>query len=108
MEQTRAGGRRILTRRAFLALAGAGIAVAAGMPAARAEISPKRFSYEGAAVEISPKGSGAEISVDGVGMEVVDSNGAYRVAGFMYAPQPTPEGLAKRLIENRRRTVGAL
>ncbi len=109
MEQTRADVRRVLTRRAFLAFAGAGIAVAAGIPtAARAEIAPKRFSHEGAAVEISGKGGSAEISVDGVGVEVVASNGAYRAAGFMYAPQPTPEGLAKRLVENRRRIAGGL
>ena len=110
MEHTRADGRRVLTRRAFLALAGAGIAVAAGLPAtARAEIAPKRFAHEGVDVEIAPKkGDGAEISVDGRGFEVVDSNGAYRAAGFMYSPQPTPEELAKRLVENRRRIVRGL
>lgn len=109
MEHRGSGGRRVLTRRAFLTLAGAGIAVAAGLPsAARAEIAPKRFSYEGADVEIAPKGSGAEISVDGLGVEVVDSNGAYRAAGFMYSPQPTPEELAKRLVENRHRIAGGL
>lgn len=89
-----------------MTLAGAGIVVAAGLPsAARAEIATKRFSHEGAAVEISGRGSGVKISVDGRGVEVVDSNGAYRAAGFMYAPQPTPEDLAKRLVENRRRIM---
>ena len=84
--------------------------MAAGLPAtARAEIAPKRFAHEGADVEIAPKkGDGAAISVDGRGFEVVDSNGAYRAAGFMYAPQPTAEGLARRLAENRRRIAGGL
>ena len=109
MEQTRLDRRRVLTRRAFLALAGAGIAVAAGMPtAARAEVATKRFSHEGAKVEIVAKGRGAEIAVDGRGVEVVASNGAYRAAGFMYSPQPTAEELAKRLVENRRRIAGGL
>ena len=106
MEQTGSEGRRVLTRQAFLALAGAGIAVIAGLPAARAEIAPKRFSHEGAALEISGKGGDTEISVDDVGVEVVNSNGAYRAAGFMYSPQPTPEELAKRLVENRRSIAG--
>lgn len=106
MEQAGSEGRRVLTRRAFLALAGAGIAVVAGLPTARAEIAPKRFSHEGAAVEISGKAGDTEISVDGVGVEVVNSNGAYRAAGFMYSPQPTPEELAKRLVENRRSIAG--
>ncbi len=109
MEQRESGGRMVLTRRAFLALAGAGIAVAAGLPAtARAQIAPKRFSYEGATVEIAPKDSGVQISVDGLRVEVVDSNGAYRAAGFMYSPQPTPEALAKRLVENHHRIAGGL
>ncbi len=109
MEQTRADMRRMLTRRAFLALAAAGIAVAAGLPAtARADVAPKRFSHRGADVEIAAKGRGAEISVDGRGVEVVDSNGAYRAAGFMYSPQPTTEELAKRLVENRRRIARGL
>jgi hypothetical protein len=105
MEQRGSGGRRVLTRQAFLTLAGAGIAVVAGMPAAaRAEVAPKRFSYEGTKVEIAPqKGGGLEISVDGKGVKVVDSNGAYRAAEFMYSPQPTPEVLAKRLVDNRAR-----
>jgi hypothetical protein len=106
VEQTGSEGRRVLTRRAFLALASAGIAVVAGLPAARAEIAPKRFSHEGAAVEISGKGGDTEISVDGRGVEVVNSNGAYRAAGFMYSPQPTAEELAKRLVENRRSIAG--
>ena len=109
MEQTRLDRRRMLTRRAFLTLAGAGIAVAAGMPtAARAEVATKRFSHEGAKVEIAAKGRGAEIAVDGRGVEMVSSNGAYRAAGLMYAPQPTAEELAKRLVENRRRIAGGL
>ena len=106
MEQRGSGGRRVLTRQAFLTLAGAGIAVVAGMPAAaRAEVAPKRFSYEGTKVEIAPKNKGGslEISVDGKGVKVVDSNGAYRAAEFMYSPQPTPEVLAKRLVDNRAR-----
>ncbi len=99
----------MLTRGAFLTLAGAGIAVVAGLPAtARAEVAPKRFSHEGADVEIRGRASATEISVDGLGVEVVDSNGAYRAAGFMYSPQPTPEELAKRLVENRRRMAGGL
>ena len=109
MEHARADGRRVLTRGAFLTLAGAGIAVVAGLPAtARAEIAPKRFSHEGADVEIAAKGRGAEIAVDGRGVEMVASNGAYRAAGFMYSPQPTAEELAKRLVENRRRIAGGL
>lgn len=109
MDQRGSGSRRVLTRRAFLTLAGAGIAVAGGLPAtARAQIAPKRFSYEGAAVEIAPKGSGAEISVDGLGVEVIDSNGAYRAAGFMYSPQFTLEELARRVVENRHRIAGGL
>lgn len=109
MEQRRSGGRRVLTRRAFLALAGAGIGVAAGLPtAARAQIVPKRFSYERAVVEIAGERSVTEISVDGKRFEVVDSNGAYRAAGFMYSPQPTPEELAKRLVENRGRIAGRI
>ena len=99
----------MLTRRAFLTLAGAGIAVAAGLPtAARAEIVPKRFSYEGSVVEIAGEWGDIGISVDGRGLEVVDSNGAYRAAGFMYSPQPTPEELAKRLVDNRARIAGGL
>ena len=109
MEQRSSGGRRVLTRRAFLALGGVGIAVAAGLPtAARAQIAPKRFSYEGAVVETAGERSGTEISVDGREVEVVDSNGAYRAAGFMYSPQPTPEELAKRLVDNRARIAGGL
>jgi hypothetical protein len=109
MEHRGSGGRRVLTRRAFLTLAGAGIAVAAGLPApARAQVAPKRFSYEGAAVEIAPEGSGAQIMVDGQSVEVVDSNGAYRAAGFMYSPQPTIEELARRLVDNRHRIAGGL
>ena len=110
MEHTKADGRRVLlTRRAFLTLAGAGVAVAAGIPAAaRADVAPKRFSHEGADVEIAAKGRGAEIAVDGRGVEMVSSNGAYRAAGFMYSPQPTAEELAKRLVENRRRIAGGL
>jgi hypothetical protein len=105
MEQRGLGGKRMLTRRAFLTLAGAGIAVAAGMPtAALAEIASKRFSHEGAKVEIaSKKGGSLELYIDGRRVEVVDSNGAYRAAGFMYSPQPTPEVLAKRLVDNRAR-----
>jgi hypothetical protein len=106
MEQRGSGGNRMLTRRAFLTFAGAGIAVAAGMPtAALAEIASKRFSHEGAKVEIASKkkGGGLELYIDGRRVEVVDSNGAYRAAGFMYSPQPTPEGLAKRLVDNRAR-----
>ena len=107
MKKRGSGGRRQLTRGAFLTLAGAGIAVAAGLPAtARAEVAPKRFSYGGADVGIAATGSGAEISVDGGRVEVVASNGAYRAAGFMYAPQPTAEELAKRLVENRRSIAG--
>ncbi len=99
----------MLTRRAFLTLAGAGIAVAAGLPtAARAQIVPKRFSYEGAVVEIAGERGSIELSVDGEALEVVDSNGAYRAAGFMYSPQPTPEQLAKRLVDNRHRIAGGL
>jgi hypothetical protein len=107
LEQRRSGGRRVLTRRAFLALAGAGIAVAAGLPtAARAQIAPKRFSYKGAVVQIAGERGSIGISVDGRGLEVVDSNGAYRAAGFMYSPQPTLEELAKRLVENRASIAG--
>jgi hypothetical protein len=109
LEQRRSGGRRVLTRRAFLALAGSGIAVAAGLPTvARAQIVPKRFSYEGAAVEIAGARGATEITVAGKGFEVVDSNGAYRAAGFMYTPQSTPEELAKRLVENRGRIAGRI
>ena len=84
--------------------------MAAGMPmSARADVAPKRFSHEGADVAItSKKGGGTKISVDGFGVEVVDSNGAYRAAGFMYSPQPTTEQLAKRLVENRRRIARGL
>ncbi len=99
----------MLTRRTFLTLAGAGIAVAAGLPtAARAQIVPKRFSYEGAVVEIAGERGSIELSVDGEALEVVDSNGAYRAAGFMYSPQPTPEELARRLIDNRARIAGGI
>lgn len=107
MDTTGSDGPRVLDRKAFLALAGAGLAVVAGLPAtARARIAPRRFSHDGADVEIRPQGSGAEISVDGVGVGVVDSNGAYRAAGFMYSPQPTLEGLARRLAEARTSVAG--
>ena len=99
----------MLARRTLLALAGAGVAVATGVvSSAHAERVRKRFSHAGADVEISATGSGAEISVDGRAFEVVDSNGAYRAAGFMYSPQPTIEQLAKRLVESRRRIAGVL
>lgn len=99
-----------VSRRRFLALAAAGVAVAAlpgqaalaqsGGPGVRAQ----RFSHEGSAVRIEPA-SGAEepeISVDGNSVELIDSNGAYRAAGFMYSPQPTAEDLAKRLVERKQ------
>ena len=59
-------------------------------------------------MEIAGAKGVTEISVAGKRFEVVDSNGAYRASGFMYAPQATPEALAKRLVENRSRIAGRI
>ncbi len=47
------------------------------------------------------------IEVDGESIEVLDTNGAYRAANFAYSPQPTPDALAKRLVERQNEVNGS-
>ncbi len=105
----RVNGGVTLSRRRFLALSAAGLIVAAlpGGPVAAATEGARGFSYRGSEVRVEA-GAEPRIVVDGEALEVIDSNGAYRAAGFMYSPQPTLEKLAKRLVENRSRIAGGL
>ena len=98
-----------LSRRRFLALSAAGLIVAVlpGGPAVAATDRARRFSYRGSEVRVEAGGE-PRILVDGETLEVIDSNGAYRAAGFMYSPQATLEELAKRLLDNRGRIAGGL
>ena len=98
-----------LSRRRFLALSAAGLVVSAlpGGSATAATEGEQTFSYRGSNVRVET-GAEPRIVVDGEALELVDSNGAYRAAGFMYSPQPTPEGLARRLVENRARIAGGI
>lgn len=98
-----------LSRRRFLALSAAGLIVAAlpGGPAAAATEGARGFSYRGSEVRVEA-GAEPRIMVDGEALEVIDSNGAYRAAGYMYSPHPTLEELAKRVVDNRARIAGGL
>ena len=101
--------REVLSRRRFLGLAAAGVAVAA-FPAAgaRAQEVGREFSFEGSEINIKPRaGEEPVIEVDGDAVDVIDTNGAYRAADFAYSPQPTPKALAKRLVERRNKIDGS-
>ena len=105
----RENGGAALSRRRFLALSAAGLIVAAlpGGPAAAATEGARRFSYRGSEVRVEA-GAEPRIVVDGEVLEVIDSNGAYRAAGFMYSPQATLEELGERLVDNHARIAGGL
>ncbi len=98
-----------LSRRRFLALSAAGLIVSA-LPGGRATAATEEesaFSYRGSEVSVET-GAEPRIVVDDEALEVVDSNGAYRAAGFMYSPQQTLEELARRVIDNRARIAGGI
>ena len=102
-------GGMALSRRRFLALSAAGLIVSA-LPGGRATAATQgegAFSYRGSEVSVET-GAEPRIVVDGEALEVIDSNGAYRAAGFMYSPQPTIEELARRLVDNRARIAGGI
>ncbi len=75
-----------------------------GAPAAAATGYVREFSYRGSEIRLET-GAEPRIVVDGSSVEVVDSNGAYRAAGFMYSPQETPELLAKRLLDYQNQII---
>lgn len=94
-----------LSRRRFLGLAASGVAVAV-LPAtaARAQGTAREFTFEGSEISVKPQASEEPVvEVDGEPVEVLDTNGAYRAADFAYAPQPTPDALAKRLVQRQNK-----
>ena len=97
-------GRRF-GRREFLKLGGAGAgAIALGGCSALAvgqAAAEDAFSYRGSRALVRRRGGRPEILIDGARLETVDSNGAYRAAGFVFSPQPTPGDLARRLVDYR-------
>lgn len=107
-----------MSRRRFLALSAAGLAVAGlgvggARPAAAREETPRlggvsrRFAYRGSEVlvEEAPE---PRISIDGEDLYVIDSNGAYRAARFAYSPASSLDELAKRVVDNRAKIPGRI
>lgn len=108
MDGREAKSREGLSRRRFLGLAAAGVAVAV-LPAtaARAQGVEREFSFEGSEINVKPRaGEEPVVEIDGESVEVLDTNGAYRAADFAYSPQPTPDALAKQLVKRRNKVDG--
>src|SRR5215210_524097 len=96
---------RLLSRRDFLILGGAGAgALAIGGYAARiaeGQVETESFLYRGKEVLIKRHNGHPELSIDGESILVVDTNGTYRAAGYAFDWASTPKGLAKKIIDNR-------
>lgn len=101
-----------MSRGRFLALSAAGLgATVAGMPLLAGSVraqeeaagATREFSHRGVSVRLETAGGRPSIVIDGQTFGVVDTNGAYRAAGFMYSPQPSLERFAQRVVENRDR-----
>jgi hypothetical protein len=58
------------------------------------------FSYSGHDVLIKRRNGRPQLYIDGEPIVVVDSNDTYRAAGYAFDWASTPQGLAKKLIDN--------
>ncbi len=79
----------------------AGVSLPAGAARTQEADAAREISHRGVSVRLETAGGRPRIVLDGKALGVVDTNGAYRAAGFMYSPQPTLEQLARRVVENR-------
>lgn len=101
-EQNGGAGRR-LSRKEFLALGGVGVLVLGGL-LGRAQAQPptppgQELLYKGKKIKVEKRGGRPELSIAGKPVMLVDTNGAYRAAGFMFYPQPTPIELGKKMVD---------
>lgn len=104
-DEERDGG--ALSRRGFLSLSAAGLAVVA-LPSAPADTDVMRtFTHNGREVKVATDG-GKRLVVGGEELNVITSNGAYRALEFPFSPQPTLEDLGRRVAENADRIAGRL
>lgn len=104
-DEGRDGG--ALSRRGFLSLSVAGLAVVA-LPSGPAETDGMRtFTHSGREVKVAADGR-EKLVVGGEELNVITSNGAYRTLEFAFSPQPTLEALGKRVAENAGRIAGRL
>ncbi len=114
---------RKFTRRQILALgaAGAGLVAfsgkASGQSVRRNPTTPPRagnpdtppprgrvvadLKYKDSAIRVERARGRSELYVDNEYIRVVNNNGEYRAAGFMFSPEPTPEALGKNIIDAR-------
>ena len=97
----------VISRRGFLSLSVAGLAVVAlpGGPAVSGGM--RTFSHSGKEVKVATDGR-SKLVVGGVELHVITSNGAYRALEFPFLPQPTLEDLGRRVAENAGRIAGGL
>ena len=103
------GAGRGLTRREFVGLGAAGAAafVLAGCAGVMAqEEQGTGFSYKGRRIRVAKREGRPELFIDGERIVTVHSNGAFRAANFMFSPQPTRVGLAKRIVDYRAGLAG--
>jgi hypothetical protein len=100
-------GRRSLNRKEFLALGvSAGVLASAGyLRSTQAEAQPQRppsgqeIFHRGKKIRVEQRGGRPELFIDGKPVMLVNTNGAYRAAGFMFYPQDTPIELGKKMVD---------
>ena len=96
-----------LSRRSFLSLSVAGLAVIA-LPGGPAVTDGMRtFVHRDRKVSVATDGR-HKLIVGGEQLHVITSNGAYRALEFPFLPQPTLEDLGRRVAENANRIPGRL
>lgn len=95
-----------ITRRRFL-LGGAG-GVIGLLSGALMNVSWARSPYPGElAVRVIERGRSRELLISGQKIPTVSSNGAYRAANFMFAPEPNLRELGKSIAEYRSAVNGS-
>jgi len=55
--------------------------------------------YRGKKIVVEERGGRPQLSIDGKPITTVNTNGAYRAAGFVFSPSDTQVELAKKMID---------
>lgn len=102
------GGRRRIgsqgiSRRRFLALStvgAAGLLATGGYPSlALAQPARRELRHRGEKIVVERLRGRPRVYINREPVRVIDTNGAYRTPNLMFAPETTPEALAKNVVD---------
>jgi len=73
---------------------------------AAGQVAGGTFSYRGHEVLLKWRNGHPQLYIDGEPIVVVDTNGTYRATGYAFDWASTPQGLAKKILDNQAALEG--